>query len=103
MGCRHRLILAPIYVVNRIKKKIPMAESQLEKVRELFDLYDSDGDNSLNLNELAVLLQEIGNKITALPAVRLSSVECPLTCLTKLVLRRPLKSRRNRASTSAGN
>ena len=47
-----------------------MAEGQLQKVRELFDLYDSDADNSLELNELAVLLQEIGNKITALPAVR---------------------------------
>ena len=56
--------------VQRIKKRIPMAEDQLLKVRELFDLYDSDSDNSLNLNELAVLLQEVGNKITALPAVR---------------------------------
>lgn len=46
-----------------------MAGDQLEKVRQLFDLYDSDGDNSLTLNELAVLLQELGNKITALPAV----------------------------------
>ncbi|KAI8982839.1 nucleotide-binding domain-containing protein [Trametes punicea] len=55
-------------MVQRIKKRIPMAEEQLQKVRELFDLYDSDSDNSLNLNELAVLLQEIGNKITALPA-----------------------------------
>ena len=64
------------YAVSRIKKRIPMAEEQLQKVRELFDLYDSDSDNSLNLNELAVLLQEIGNKITALPAVRLS---CPLS------------------------
>ena len=45
-----------------------MSEEHLDKVRELFDLYDSDADNSLNLNELAVLLQEIGNKITALPA-----------------------------------
>ena len=53
-----------------------MAEDQLLKVRELFDLYDSDSDNSLNLNELAVLLQEIGNKITALPAVRLPSLLC---------------------------
>jgi hypothetical protein len=35
----------------------------------LFDLYDSDSDNSLTLNELAVLLQEIGNKITVFPAV----------------------------------
>ncbi|THH28918.1 hypothetical protein EUX98_g5271 [Antrodiella citrinella] len=55
-------------MVHEIKKRIPMAESQLNKVKELFDLYDSDGDNSLTLNELAVLLQEIGNKITALPA-----------------------------------
>ncbi|KAI0283089.1 nucleotide-binding domain-containing protein [Russula aff. rugulosa BPL654] len=55
-------------MVKRIKKKIPMAASHLDKVRTLFDLYDSDADNSLTLNELAVLLQEIGNKITALPA-----------------------------------
>ncbi|KAI0371681.1 nucleotide-binding domain-containing protein [Pilatotrama ljubarskyi] len=55
-------------MVSRIKKRIPMAEEQLQKVRELFDLYDSDSDNTLTLNELAVLLQEIGNKITALPA-----------------------------------
>ena len=45
-----------------------MASDQLVKIRELFDLYDSDSDNSLSLNELAILLQEIGNKITALPA-----------------------------------
>ncbi|KAI0273414.1 mitochondrial NADH dehydrogenase [Gloeopeniophorella convolvens] len=55
-------------MVKRIKEKIPMAASHLEEVRTLFDLYDSDADNSLTLNELAVLLQEIGNKITALPA-----------------------------------
>ncbi|KAI0063437.1 mitochondrial NADH dehydrogenase [Artomyces pyxidatus] len=56
------------FMVRRIKQKIPMAASQLEKVRQLFDLYDSDADNTLTLNELAVLLQEIGNKITSLPA-----------------------------------
>jgi len=39
------------------------------QVRTLFDLYDSDADNSLSLNELCMLLEEIGNKITALPAV----------------------------------
>lgn len=55
-------------MVKRIKKKIPMAATHLEKVRVLFDLHDADADNALNLNELAVLLQEIGNKITALPA-----------------------------------
>ncbi|KAI0006201.1 nucleotide-binding domain-containing protein [Russula compacta] len=54
-------------MVKRIKKKIPMAATHLEKVRALFDRYDSDADNQLNLNELAVLLQEIGNKITTLP------------------------------------
>ena len=42
------------------------------QVRALFDLYDSNCDNALDLNELAVLLQEIGNKITALPAVSAS-------------------------------
>lgn len=43
----------------------------------MFDLYDSDCDHKLNLNELAVLLQEIGNKITALPAVSASLRYCP--------------------------
>jgi NADH dehydrogenase len=38
----------------------------------LFDLYDADCDDKLDLNELAVLLQEIGNKITTLPAVSAS-------------------------------
>jgi len=55
-------------MTKRIKKRIPMAEDQLSEVRELFDLYDVNNDNSLSLNELAVLLQDIGNKITALPA-----------------------------------
>jgi len=55
-------------MVQRIKQRIPMTENHLDKVRELFDLYDSDADNSLTLNELAILLQELGNKITALPA-----------------------------------
>ncbi|KAF8559689.1 nucleotide-binding domain-containing protein [Imleria badia] len=56
------------FMVSRIKLRIPMAETHLQKVRTLFDLYDSDADNSLTLNELCMLLEEIGNKITALPA-----------------------------------
>jgi len=55
-------------MVKSIKKKMPMTENHLEKVRELFELFDSDKDDSLTLNELAAMLQEIGNKITALPA-----------------------------------
>ena len=44
-----------------------MASQHLEKVRELFEQYDSDADDSLTLNELATLLQDIGRKITPLP------------------------------------
>jgi Ca2+-binding EF-hand superfamily protein len=44
-------------------------ELMLSQMEELFRLYDSDDDNSLTLNELVVLLQEVGNRITALPAV----------------------------------
>lgn len=54
-------------MVQRIKQRIPMSESHLEKVRTLFNRYDSDADNSLNLNELCKLLEELGNHITALP------------------------------------
>jgi Ca2+-binding EF-hand superfamily protein len=43
--------------------------TQCLQVKELFELYDKDGDESLSLNELAAMLQDIGNKITTLPAV----------------------------------
>jgi hypothetical protein len=58
------------YMVARIREKIPLAEPHVEKVRELFESYDSDADNSLSLNELAELLTKVGTRITSLPAVR---------------------------------
>ncbi|KAF4576647.1 hypothetical protein EYR36_000755 [Pleurotus pulmonarius] len=55
-------------MVGKIKKRIPLAEDHISKVKELFEMYDSDADNNLSLNELCRLLEDIGNKITALPA-----------------------------------
>lgn len=46
-----------------------MAEKHLGEVRELFERYDTDKDDNISLNELALLLQEISSKITTLPAV----------------------------------
>jgi len=56
------------YQVVKIKNRIPMAEDHLVKVKELFQLYDSDADDSLSLNELFRLLQEVSKRITSLPA-----------------------------------
>ena len=50
-----------------------MAGGHLQKIRDLFERYDTDKDDSLSLNELALLLQEISSKITPLPAVSFSS------------------------------
>lgn len=55
-------------MVQEIRKRIPMADAHLTKIRELFEQYDSDADNSLNLNELVSLLEGLGKKITSLPA-----------------------------------
>jgi len=55
-------------MVAQIKKRIPMAQKHLDKIRDLFERYDTDKDDSLNLNELALLLQEISSKISPLPA-----------------------------------
>ncbi|KAG9041197.1 hypothetical protein FS842_002682 [Serendipita sp. 407] len=55
-------------MVAQIKKKIPMAGPHLEKVRDMFERYDIDHDDSLAINEVATLLAELGNKITSLPA-----------------------------------
>ncbi|KAF9652862.1 nucleotide-binding domain-containing protein [Thelephora ganbajun] len=56
------------FMVKSIKRMMPMSEKHLDRVKELFELYDKDKDESLTLNELAVMLQDIGNKITSLPA-----------------------------------
>lgn len=40
------------------------------QVRGLFELYDKDADHTLSIEEISKLLQDISNKITALPAVR---------------------------------
>ncbi|KAJ3792245.1 hypothetical protein GGU11DRAFT_803312 [Lentinula aff. detonsa] len=55
-------------MVDRIKKKIPMAEDHVLKAREIFTMYDKNGDNTLELNELVKLLEDLGSKITSLPA-----------------------------------
>lgn len=54
--------------VKKIKERVPMAGDHLVQVKELFQLYDSDADNSLSLNELLMLLEEVGSRITSLPA-----------------------------------
>lgn len=55
-------------MVKSIKRMMPMSEMHLDRVKELFELYDQDKDESLTLNELATMLQDISNKITTLPA-----------------------------------
>ncbi|KAG6837258.1 hypothetical protein H0H93_012263 [Arthromyces matolae] len=56
------------FMVGRIKSRIPMAEDHLVEIRSLFDLYDKDKDNSLSLNELLPLLQDVEKRLTSLPA-----------------------------------
>lgn len=55
-------------MVENIKRDFPAAKQHITRARELFDKYDFDQDSTLGLNELAQLLQDIGNKITSLPA-----------------------------------
>lgn len=53
-------------VLHNLSISIPF----LFQVRELFQMYDRDADDSLDLNELMQLLKNLSSKITALPAVR---------------------------------
>ncbi|KIY50830.1 nucleotide-binding domain-containing protein [Fistulina hepatica ATCC 64428] len=55
-------------MVKEIRKRVPMAEAHLAQVKGLFQMYDSDADDCLSLNELVRLLEAVGNKITSLPA-----------------------------------
>lgn len=56
-------------LVARIKKTVPMAAPHLNEVRDMFERYDIDHDDSLTINQVATLLAELSNKITSLPAV----------------------------------
>ncbi len=51
-----------------IRHKFPIASKHFTKLREMFDEYDADKDGQLNLNEIANVLIQTGNKMTALPA-----------------------------------
>ena len=75
-----------------------MAEDHLQKVRDLFERYDTDKDDSLDLNELALLLQEISSKITPLPAVSLS-----LICLVLFIYGRNFFYRLRKSPLSKEN
>jgi len=55
------------FMVNAIKKKVPMASTHLQDVRELFERYDKDHDDNLTLNQLNELLTGVARTITALP------------------------------------
>jgi len=55
-------------MVPQIKKRLPLAAKHLDQVRELFDKFDVNKDDSLSINEVAELFQEISNKATSLPA-----------------------------------
>lgn len=58
------------YSINQPANEKGVANKLSSQVKELFELYDKDKDDSLSLEELAAMLQDIGSKITTLPAVR---------------------------------
>ncbi|KAI9623348.1 hypothetical protein H4Q26_014513 [Puccinia striiformis f. sp. tritici PST-130] len=55
-------------MIKHIRRKFPTAQVHIEKVREVFEKYDSDKDNKLGINELVIMFQEISNRLTTLPA-----------------------------------
>lgn len=85
--------------VAQIKKRIPMAQKHLEKIKDLFQRYDTDKDDSLNLNELALLLQEISSKISPLPAVSHTFKHFFSLSMAHDESKRPHKLQNNRGST----
>lgn len=80
-----------------------MAEGHLRKIRDLFDRYDSDKDDSLDLNELALMLQEISSKIMPLPAVRPFFLLCKSLYSCYAALSRLHRSHRSKENTSERN
>ena len=61
--------MAEKYVEKVSDIVLPSAAFDWNQVKELFERFDTDGDNSLSMNELLAMLQHIGNNLTALPAV----------------------------------
>ena len=48
--------------------QFPIASKHFTKLQDMFKEYDTDSDGKLNLNEIAQMLIETGNKMTSLPA-----------------------------------
>ena len=58
--------------VNVIIKKVPAAASHLHEVQgNLFEQYDFDRSESLDMQELRTMLEDIDKKLTSLPALQL--------------------------------
>lgn len=55
-------------MVKKIKNKYPLAGSAFNKIKEIFDKYDSDKDQEWTLNDAARAFQELSRNITTLPA-----------------------------------
>ncbi|PWN48839.1 putative NADH dehydrogenase, 64 kd subunit, mitochondrial [Violaceomyces palustris] len=55
-------------LAEAIRHKFPIASKHFVKMKDVFDTYDKDADGKLDLNEIASMLIEVGNKMTALPA-----------------------------------
>ncbi|TIC65546.1 putative DNA topoisomerase [Wallemia mellicola] len=53
---------------QKLRHRFPLAKAHLQKIRKIFQQYDKDQDNVLDLNELASLFSEISSKIVSLPA-----------------------------------
>ncbi|GAA95464.1 uncharacterized protein L969DRAFT_85141 [Mixia osmundae IAM 14324] len=55
-------------MIKLIQRKFPTSQIHINKVRKVFDKYDSDKDGVMGLNDLQTMFAEISSKMTALPA-----------------------------------
>lgn len=52
-----------------IRKRYPLASKYLGKLRTIFDEFDKDKNEKLDLNECAAMFESLSKKVTSLPAV----------------------------------
>ncbi|KAL0093385.1 hypothetical protein F4703DRAFT_1907875 [Phycomyces blakesleeanus] len=54
--------------IDHMRKKFPLTEQHLENVKELFDVYDTDKNGTLEIEEMRNMLTSVDSKMTNLPA-----------------------------------
>jgi NADH dehydrogenase len=69
-------------ICEKLRTRFPLTEEHLINLKKMFQTYDLDKNDSLDMNEMEVMLNDIDKKLTHLPAVSFFFLNsCTFECI----------------------